>query len=150
MADQITVIINKLEGFIDGIIRKLTLDIVANLVRAPSEGGTPVDTGWARANWVPSVGAPFRTDDDVNPKLRGPEAGGIGAVVGARAAEQQAGVAKVASSYTTDAGSAFISNNVPYIIKLNDGSSAQAPAGFVQAAIAKAITVDLPGGLRNV
>ncbi len=35
-------------------------------------------------------------------------------------------------------GRLFLSNNVPYISRLNDGSSGQAPAGFVQAAIARA------------
>jgi formaldehyde-activating enzyme involved in methanogenesis len=32
-----------------------------------------------------------------------------------------------------------VSNNVPYINRLNEGHSAQAPAGFVQQAVAKAV-----------
>jgi len=150
MADQITVIVNSLEGFIDRIIRKLTLDIVANLVLPGTEGGTPVDTGWARANWVPSVATPYTTDDVINPKEKMLATGtdSISAEVLAREQVQQAGIATVAATYTMNKGPAFITNNVPYIIRLNMGSSTQAPAGFVQRAVAKAITVDLPAGIR--
>ena len=151
MADQITVIVNSLEGFIDRIIRKLTLDIVANLVLPGTEGGTPVDTGWARANWVPSVAQPYKTEDVINPKERvgaGGTTDSVKAEVLAREQVQQTGVAVVAATYSTKKGPAYITNNVPYIIRLNEGSSSQAPAGFVQAAVAKAIHVDLPAGIR--
>ena len=37
----------------------------------------------------------------------------------------------------------FVSNNVKYITRLNDGYSRQAPAGFVQSAIRKAVTQDI-------
>jgi hypothetical protein len=150
MVDQITVIISSLEGFIDRIIRKLTLDIVANLVRPGTEGGTPVDTGWARANWVPSITQPYVTDDVVNPKEKFLATGKntISAEVNAREQVQQGGIVTVAATYKVDKGPVFITNNVPYIIQLNMGSSSQAPAGFVQAAIVRAIHVDLPAGLR--
>ena len=58
---------------------------------------------------------------------------------------QQQGIAEVATQYTLDQGSVFVSNNVPYILKLNDGHSQQAPAGFIQTAIHKAVTTDLEG-----
>lgn len=128
-----------LENFIDQIVRKLALDIVANLVAAPGEGGTPVDTGWARANWVPEIG-----------KARTNVAGTYAqaAAAGASLAEQQAGVAKVLS-WKLGQGPIHVTNNVPYIVRLNEGSSKQAPRGFVQAAIAKAVRVDLPRGFRG-
>ena len=37
------------------------------------------------------------------------------------------------------ADGAFVSNGVPYIGKLDQGSSQQAPAGFVRAAVVKAV-----------
>jgi hypothetical protein len=40
-------------------------------------------------------------------------------------------------------GEVHVSNAVPYVQSLNDGHSQQAPAGFVQAAIAKAVELDL-------
>lgn len=126
---RVRVVVTALETFIESIIKKITLDIVANLTAAPSEGGTPVDTGWARANWVPQIGtAPTGT---------------VGSPANVTGAPQHAGAVAVAAGYKLDKGPVFISNNVPYILKLNAGSSQQAPKGFIQAAIAKAIRVDL-------
>jgi hypothetical protein len=136
---NIRIVVKSLEDFIDKVMRKLTLDIVANLVSAPDTGyGTPVDTGWARANWVPNIGSPQTTTEGTREAA---EAGSVST------AGQQAGVAKVATSYKRSQGPIFISNNVPYIVHLNEGSSKQAPKGFVQNAIVKAVTVDLFVGL---
>ena len=125
---QIAVIVDALEGVAEQIIKKLTLDAVANLVKAPSEGGTPVDTGWARANWFANVGVPT-TETAGDPED----------VAAATAQQQQAGLGSVLA-YKLVAGPVFISNNVPYILRLNEGSSKQAPAGFVQKAIQLAVT----------
>lgn len=54
------------------------------------------------------------------------------------AAAQALGVAQVAT-YRLGQGSVFISNNVPYIVYLNQGSSSQAPPGFVETAVEVAI-----------
>jgi hypothetical protein len=138
-ARNVTVVVKSLEGFIDQVIRKLVLDIVANLVSAPDTGyGTPVDTGWARANWVPNIGAPQTTTEGTREAA---EAGSVST------AGQQAAVARVAASYRRSQGPVFITNNVPYVVFLNEGSSKQAPRGFVQNAIFKATTVDLFSGL---
>lgn len=126
---QIRVVIDTLDEFIERIVKKITLDIVANLVAAPGEGGTPVDTGWARANWVPKIGSPATTP--------------VGSPESVTDAPQQAGILTIVADYKLDKGPVFISNNVPYILKLNGGSSKQAAAGFIQAAIAKALRVDL-------
>lgn len=140
MASQsIRVVVKSLEGFIDKVMKKLTLDIVANLVSAPDTGyGTPVDTGWARANWVPNIGTPKTTTEGTREAA---EAGNVSS------AGQQAGIASVVTGYRRDRGPIYISNNVPYILRLNEGSSRQAPKGFVQNAIAKAVRVDLASGL---
>lgn len=137
--NNIRVVVKSLEGLIVSILKKLTLDIVANLVSAPDTGyGTPVDTGWARANWVPEIGKPITDTAGTREQA---ERGHI------TLGNQQAGLAKVATSYRE--GPIFISNNVPYILRLNEGSSKQAPKGFIQNAIAKAVTEDLPRGLRG-
>lgn len=135
---RVRVVVESLERFVEQIITKIALDIVANLTRAPSQGGTPVDTGWARANWVPRIGAPFTGTTGTREAA---EAGNVSS------ADQQAGVAElVAQTYRLEKGRVYVSNNVPYILRLNEGSSQQAPAGFVQAAIRKAVTVDLGAG----
>ena len=129
---SLRVVVTSLQEFINGIIKKLVLDIVANLKSAPATGyGTPVKTGWARANWIPQIGSPRQTT-----------AGSPEQVTGSA---QASGVATVATSYTFQQGPVFISNNVPYVLLLNEGSSQQAPKGFVQAAIAKAVKIDLFG-----
>lgn len=139
VTNRIRVVVKSLEGFIDKVMKKLTLDIVANLVTAPDTGyGTPVDTGWARANWVPQIGAPKTTTEGTREAA---EAGNVSI------AGQQAGVAKVVTGYRRDQGPIYISNNVPYILRLNEGYSKQAPKGFIQNAIAKAVQVDLFSGL---
>lgn len=108
-------------------VAKVTLDVEANLIET-----TPVDTGWARANWVPSVGTPFRGPAGSREQA---EAGSV------NTGAQAAGEARVAA-YDVRQGPAFVSNSVPYIEDLNDGTSQQAPAGFVQAAVEKATTQD--------
>lgn len=137
---RVRVVISSLMGFVERLIKKLVLDIVANLQRAPSEGGTPVDTGWARANWVPSIGAPFK----------GTAGSRRAAEEGALSSASQAGVATVATSYRLSRGAVYITNNVPYIVKLDQGSSAQAPRGFVRQGIVKAVNVDLPRALGAI
>lgn len=80
---------------------------------------TPVDTGRARANW----------HIDLN-------------VVDVRLVEPNEGlspdaVATVVARYKMG-GVIYISNNLPYIRRLNDGYSQQAPAGFVDDDIIRA------------
>jgi hypothetical protein len=118
MADA-KAVVKALEEFSAKVVKAITLEITSNLIKS-----TPVDTGWARANWVPSVGTP---------------AGGtVGSPRGVSAGAQAAGQAKVAG-YKITQGNVFITNNVPYILRLNDGSSTQAPSGFIQQAIARGI-----------
>tara|TARA_R110000737_G_scaffold47134_4_gene67060 strand:+ start:19009 stop:19416 length:408 start_codon:yes stop_codon:yes gene_type:complete len=124
---QIQIIINALDGVAEQIVKSVVLDVVANLVKAPKEGGTPVKTGWARANWIARIGSP------------GTEPVGDPESVGSAKGAQNAALGSVLS-YKLVSGPVFISNNVPYILRLNEGSSQQAPAGFVQRAIQLAVT----------
>jgi hypothetical protein len=120
MASEADKIRAALDKFVGEVVKMVTLEITDDLITA-----TPVDTGWARANWVPSIGSPVSspsgTRENVSPAL------------------QQAGLATVAVGYKLSAGQVFISNNVPYIGALNGGSSPQAPAGFVQDSIKSGI-----------
>jgi hypothetical protein len=138
VADQVRVIIRALEDVTEQVIKKLTLDIVANLRRAPIDGGTPVDTGWARANWIANVSTPLTSPVGMR------DAAGVSQA----SAAQQQGLGKVLA-YKIQAGPVYISNNVDYIVKLNDGSSRQAPSGFVQRAIQEAVA-DLRGFVPRV
>lgn len=96
--------------------KALILELDKELRRA-----TPVDTGHARANWVPSVGEPF--GDEAEGTSSAPHDTGISAVL----------------SFRIGDGDLWISNNVPYIVMLNLGHSDQAPVGFVEAAIDRAL-----------
>lgn len=109
-------------------IIRLALDIHGELIDNPPQG-TPVDTGWASANWWPAVGtAPTGN-------IGTPEQGSVGG----RQAQQAAGVAQVLS-YTLSTAPIYITNNVPYINRLNNGWSQQSPAGFVDRAVQVAVS----------
>ncbi len=136
MADpQIRAIVKGLNRLAERVVTKITLDLTANLIE-----DTPVDVGWAQGNWVPAIGKPFAID------LRNVEATASNAA--AAKSRQGNATAAVATGYRLSRGKVFVSNNVPYITRLNDGSSRQAAAGWVQRAIAKAVTVDI-GGLAT-
>jgi len=121
------IIVTALESVAEQVIRKIALDVVAELVKPPPLGGTPVDTGWARNNWSVQIGTP-RTDP-------------IGSRDAASAArgEQVASTAQAATYQVEGREKLYITNNVPYITRLNEGSSKQAPRGFVQQAIRRAV-----------
>lgn len=86
---------------------------------------TPVDTGRARANWIAALNAPAAGPTDDLDKG------------GGKAVKQAAGVA---AAYDGDRDvSIHITNNLPYIQRLNEGSSYQAPADFVRTAVRRGI-----------
>lgn len=103
------------------VIMRIGFEVHSQLVPA-----TPIKTGWARANWVVSIGGPKTT------------VSGTPETVGVARGEQSASVARLLV-YRTDQGDIWISNNVPYIQALNEGRSPQADAGFVEKAIDSAI-----------
>ena len=125
MNQEVRQVIAALDQFVEEVVQRVTLEATANLIE-----DTPVDTGWARSNWVPSIGAPF---EEIAGSRDQAEVGNL------NTAPQQQGIATVATGYRLPQGNVFISNNVPYIVNLNEGSSQQAPAAFVQTAIARGI-----------
>ncbi len=126
MVSNIQVVIRAFEGFSERVVKSIILDSTANLIE-----DTPVDLGWARANWIPSIGPP--------PSGPVGEADVGDPDVGAARSAQQDGISRIAVGYRLSQGNVSITNNVPYIRRLNEGSSAQAPAAFVQSAIARAL-----------
>ena len=111
MADRAAVIA-ALRRQVEKRVATIEINLTANLIEA-----TPIDTGYARAHWVPTVGSPDM-------------AGDLGA--------QAAGLA-AAASYTLAQGKAYVANGASYIQRLNAGSSKQAPAAFVEREIARTL-----------
>lgn len=103
------------------LIRKIALAVDQTVVME-----TPVDTGRARLNWQVTLDSPA-VGTLAEPSS--PGAGEAAALAQGRA---------VAAAYKR--GQAiYIVNNLDYIGRLNDGWSAQAPAGYVEAAVMVAI-----------
>ena len=95
---------------------------------------TPVDKGRARSNWLVELDAPARTT--IEPYVPGEGGNTAGPNASAALSQGRATIGR----YNGDANRAIaISNNLPYIGRLNDGYSKQAPAGFVQKAVQAAV-----------
>lgn len=106
---------------LDTTVERTCVELAVNLTAELTER-TPVDTGWARANWIPALGAPQL--------LSGKPSGGDGDRIA-----QESGSLEILAFKLAD-GAIFVANGVPYIARLNAGWSTQAPAGFVELAIA--------------
>jgi HK97 gp10 family phage protein len=105
------------EPAVDDTLRKVALVANQTVIMA-----TPVDTGRARANWQVSIDTEIDSEvDDTN----------------ANAALQRNQA--VIRGYKN--GAIILQNNVSYIGALNAGTSAQAPAGFVEKALQTAARV---------
>lgn len=105
----------------DRMVREVALRVDQILVME-----TPVASGYARSNWIPALGI---GSIEERPSF-GPGGGSL------QIAEMQ----QVVAQYSGDVKRAIhITNNVIYINRLNEGWSAQAPAGFVDAAVIKGI-----------
>lgn len=94
--------------------KKLAFDIFADIV-----ADTPVDTGRAMNNWNISVGTSDRSTTD--------KGGSEGGIKGGKRGEAAAALAGLRPFSTV-----WISNSLPYIVFLNEGSSDQAPSGWVE------------------
>lgn len=92
--------------------------------------GTPVDTGRARNNWIPSVGAPSR-------KVVQGGTGGLMTGEGMTAEEEGRVKAVLKSLHALPLGRVvYLSNSLPYIVRLEHGYSKKAPQGMVRMALA--------------
>lgn len=104
---------------IAGVVKKLVVEIVEEVAPA-----TPIDTGQAQANWMTFVGT-------------APQFYKANMAANAAAAESIQMAQQVMAQWN-GVGDIHIVNNVPYIAKLNAGTSQQAPKLFVQAAVLRA------------
>jgi hypothetical protein len=118
---------SKLEAFINqakiNAVKVLTHQLVYS---------TPIDTGNARGNWIVTIGEPsteyFKRPNRLSPG-RSPES-----------AILEANDVSTRAQFHDDI---YISNNAPYIVRLNEGSSPQAGAGFVESAVAQLSVTDI-------
>jgi hypothetical protein len=108
--DQIRAWQVKTERKLDEVPRKVVFEMFRKIVLK-----TPVDEGRARSNWQPSIGSPATGTFDTLDK------------------DGNATIAKAkAILATANAGDTiYLSNNLPYIRRLEEGYSQQAPAGMV-------------------
>lgn len=83
--------------------------------------GTPFDTGRARGGWVTTTGKPNLGDD---PQRLDPS--GQASIAEATA---------IINSWNLAKGPIYFTNAVPYIVRLDEGYSAQAPRGMTRAAV---------------
>jgi len=112
---QVRVACARIEKRLFSFRRVLITRLFTRIVEA-----TPVDTGKARDNWHPSIGAPMEMDFD--------------AVAGKHVTLSRIKdvVDKLEGGETV-----FIRNNRPYIVALEHGWSKQAPAGMMSLEVAR-------------
>jgi hypothetical protein len=91
--------------------------------------GTPVDTGTARSNWIVTL---FTATDQTQGAFVPLSKGDMSETGNAQAAMAQG---KSAISQAKPGQDIHLTNNLSYIMPLNEGHSAQAPAGFVEEAV---------------
>lgn len=89
--------------------------------------GTPIDTSRARMNWQTSVGTPAVGVLSPYPSQPGSPSEGTRAALSL--------LNSATGAYSGQQGGIWIVNNLDYIVNLNNGSSAQAPADFVAQAV---------------
>lgn len=115
--------VNKLDEEASNAAVQVALTILGDLVYV-----TPVDTSKALSNWQASLDEP--PSDSIQPYYPG-EQGST-----QRASAQAAlNAAKAILRGKKPGDTIYLSNLLPYIRRLNDGYSAQAPAGFVERAV---------------
>lgn len=119
---------NELQKSVDKLVQKISLTADQAIVLA-----TPVDTGAARSNWLVSINTP--RIDTIPPYAPGSKLG-LGEGANAQGALSQAQAVTLSRK---SGQKIFIVNNLPYIGRLNEGSSKQAPAGFINIGVTQAV-----------
>lgn len=110
----------KLEREVERVLKETVIGVVTEVAR-----DTPVLTGQASSNWITNIGSqfPFYIANEDVPN---------------GAASDSIEWAKKAVAQLKHTDTIHITNNVPYIVQLNRGTSKQAPALFVQSAVLRA------------
>lgn len=124
---RMLVISKKVDENADELVRKVAMAVDTTVVMA-----TPVDTGRARSNWRVSIGSlPDHSTHEAYQEGKGQSTAQANAQAQMKYAEGKIKGYRggVNNPYI------FISNNLPYIKRLNNGWSAQAPSAFVEKAV---------------
>ena len=94
------------------VAKKIMIELFNRVIQK-----SPVDTGRFRANWNCSIGSPdLSTSQAIDPSGSGAISKATSTVV----------------SYTLNGQSVFLTNNLPYADRLENGWSDQAPNGMVR------------------
>lgn len=88
---------------------------------------TPVDTSRARMNWQGSVNLPKAGVLSPAPAIPGSSSEGPRTAIKS--------INEATGAYNGQQGGVWITNNLNYIQSLNNGSSSQAPANFVEQSV---------------
>lgn len=112
---------------LDAVASKLAVEAAKAIVADLSEK-TPVDTSNALSNWIVTLGQP--SSNTIKPYFPG-----IYGSTKRSSAAQTRNEAEFVLGAKKPGQSIFITNNVDYIVGLNEGSSKQQPAGFVERAV---------------
>jgi len=116
----LTITVNGIEQDLEFFSReygKFIVEVGSTLLQV-IQVGTPVDTGHARNNWIPEIGSI------------------TGRVIGSRESPGSPQGDGAIQRWQPGAGDITIHNSVEYIVYLDQGSSAQAPQGIVDPAVA--------------
>jgi hypothetical protein len=114
---------------VERVVGKLGVGVIRGFVRAVRERN-PYDTGWSQANWLASIGSPtsrlngFRAPGGYDNSL--PEA-----------------LLDDLEGWTPRKGNIYVTNNVPYVPKLN--ATHPGAAGYVPVSVIVGIQTGITG-----
>lgn len=112
----------EIKGAVNAVRRRYAFGVFSRLISRPPEG-TPRDTNRANNGWDLTVSSPGGSDPgDVPGKQK-------------RHAPKRAQASRGEATKADIKEPIYITNNVPYIVALNNGHSQQAPTGFVENAV---------------
>lgn len=118
-----------LRDMVSEVVKELGYEVLYQL-----RDRTPVDTGWARANWTISVGG-YKTGT----YGERPKKGTKGFPISGSDADSLVSL----ESFHVTTGTLWITNNVPYIQYLNEfgGSRCNMPGLFVESSLNAAVNI---------
>lgn len=122
-AERMSRLANNITANSEKVCQRASLAITEQIISA-----TPVDTGKAMSNWQVSLNYPILTN--INPYA----AGKSGSTYSTNR-DAAIGKARAIIKQYRSGAEIHICNALPYISRLNDGYSDQAPAAFVQTAL---------------
>lgn len=114
---DLSVLVEKAKGETETVIKRVMLETFQRVILK-----SPVDTGRFRANWQTGFGSYSQTVTD------GTDASGTGTI--------RATVASV-SEMKIDGTTIYLTNSLPYAVRLEYGYSQQAPVGMVRTTLAE-------------